>query len=171
MGKLSSLTGGGMDPGGTIFSQIVGELPKRQFRRLVARYEARRRSDAFGYWDQFLCMMFAQLTFREGLRDIESCLRAFGDKLYHVGIRANVSRSALARANEVHDWRVFQDFAIHLIGIARSLYSKEPFGIELESAVYAFDSTTIDLCLALFPWARFMDHPLKKGCDKASYAT
>ena len=105
--------------------------------------------------DQFLCLAFAQLTFRESLRDIETCLRSFQPKLYHAGFRGNVSRSTLADANRVHDWRIFADFAQVLIGRARKLYADEPMGVELEQTVYALDSTTIDLCLSLFPWARF----------------
>ena len=151
-----------MNPSGTIFSQLVEFLPKRQFRRLVARYGGDQRVRSFSCWDQFLCMMFAQITYRESLRDIEACLRAFGPKLYHAGIRGKVSRSTLARANEVRDWRIYRDFAHHLIKIARRLYADDAFGVELANTVYAFDSTTIDLSLSLFPWAHFMNHPLKK---------
>ena len=109
----------------------------------------------FSCLDQFLCLAFAQLTYRESLRDIETCLRAMQPKLYHMGIRARVARSTLADANETRDWRIVADFAQVLIAIARPLYATEPFGVELAATVYAFDSTTIDLCLALFPWARF----------------
>jgi hypothetical protein len=151
-----------MSPSRTIFSQVVAHFPKKQFRRLVERYSGDKHVRTFGCWEQFLCMVFAQITFRESLRDIEACLNAFGPKLYHAGIRGKVSRSTLARANELRDWRIYQDFAQHLIKIARKLYANEDFGIELKNTVYAFDSTTIDLSLTLFPWAHFMNHPLKK---------
>ncbi len=112
----------------------------------------------FSCWDQYLAMAFAQLTYRESLRDIEACLRALGNKLYHLGFRGRVARSTLADANEAHDWRIFADFAQVLIGIARPLYAHDPMGVELDQSLYALDSTTIDLCLALFPWAKFRRH-------------
>lgn len=151
-----------MDPSGTIFSQILSHLPKKHFQRLVNRYSGDKGVRTFSCWDQFLCMAFAQITFRESLRDIESCLKAFSPKLYHVGIRGNISRSTLAKANEIRDWRIYRDFAQHLIKTARKLYLNDDFGVDLSNTVYAFDSTTIDLSLSLFPWAHFMNHPLKK---------
>ena len=121
----------------------------------MRRYDGDRRLRGFSCRDQFLCLAFAQLTFRESLRDIETCLRSFEPKLYHAGFRGNVSRSTLADANRAHDWRIFADFAQVLIGRARKLYADEPMGVELEQTAYALDSTTIDLCLSLFPWAQF----------------
>lgn len=144
-----------MNTGRSIFSQVMGFLPLRPFGRCVDRYRGDRRVRHFPCLDQFLCMAFAQLTYRESLRDIESCLRAAGAKLYHMGIRGRVSRSTLADANENRDWRIYADFAQILIATARDLYANEDFGVELNSTVYALDSTTIDLCLSLFPWARY----------------
>jgi hypothetical protein len=144
-----------MDPGKLVFAQLMDFLPRHDFNRCVQRYGGDRRPRGFSCRDQFLCLAFAQLTFRESLRDIETCLRSFRPKLYHAGFRGNVSRSTLADANRVHDWRIFGDFAQVLIGRARKLYAGEPMGVELEQTVYALDSTTIDLCLSLFPWARF----------------
>src|SRR5712671_6135830 len=144
-----------MNLGRTVFSQLIAFLPDREFRRCVARYSGDNRLRGFSCWDQFLCMAFAQFTFREGLRDIEACLRSSPDKLYHMGIRGRVSRSTLADANETHDWRIFADFAQRLIAIARPLYASDPIGVELDQSLYALDSTTIDLCLSLFPWAKF----------------
>ncbi|HVU48638.1 MAG TPA: IS4 family transposase [Terracidiphilus sp.] len=152
-----------MNLGRTVFSQLMSFLPDREFRRCVARYSGDRRLRGFSCWDQFLCMAFAQLTYRESLRDIEACLRSSPDKLYHMGIRGRVSRSTLADANERHDWRIFADFAQILIARARQLYAHEPFGEDLQHSAYALDSTTIDLCLALFPWARFRE---RKGAVK-----
>ena len=152
-----------MNVGPSVFSQLMAFLPDREFRRCVVRYDGDRRCRGFSCWDQFLCMAFAQLTYREGLRDIEACLRSSPDRLYHLGIRGKVSRSTLADANERHDWRIFADFAQILIRRARSLYADDPFGADLDQAAYALDSTTIDLCLALFPWARFRE---KKGAVK-----
>lgn len=152
-----------MNLGRTVFSQLVAFLPDREFRRCVARYNGDQRLRGFSCWDQFLCMAFAQFTYREGLRDIEACLRSTPDKLYHMGIRGRVSRSTLADANERHDWRIFADFAQILIARARALYAQEPFGAELRMSAYALDSTTIDLCLAMFPWARFRE---RKGAVK-----
>jgi hypothetical protein len=144
-----------MDPGKLVFAQLMEFLPRRDFDDCVRRHGGDRRPRGFSCRDQFLCLAFAQLTFRESLRDIETCLRSFQPKLYHAGFRGNISRSTLADANRVHDWHIFADFAQVLIGHARKLYADEPMGVELERAVYALDSTTIDLCLSLFPWARF----------------
>ena len=152
-----------MNLGRTVFSQLIAFLPDREFRRCVARYGGDQRLRGFSCWDQFLCMAFAQFTYREGLRDIEACLRSSPDKLYHMGIRGRVSRSTLADANESHDWRIFADFAQILIARARVLYAHDPFGAELQGSAYALDSTTIDLCLAMFPWARFRE---RKGAVK-----
>jgi hypothetical protein len=144
-----------MDSGKLVFAQLMDFMPRRDFDACVRRYDGGRRHRGFSCRDQFLCLAFAQLTFRESLRDIETCLRAFQPKLYHAGFRGNVSRSTLADANRVHDWRIFADFAQVLIGRARKLYGDEPMGAELEQTAYALDSTTIDLCLNLFPWAQF----------------
>jgi hypothetical protein len=130
-------------------------LPLPAFRKCVARYDGDRNTKAFTCLDHFLCMAFAQLTYRESLRDIEACLRALQPKLYHMGIRGRISRSTLADANEHRDWRIYADFAQVLIATAKRLYAGEDFGVEMDSTVYALDSTTIDLCLSLFPWARF----------------
>ncbi len=144
-----------MDPGKLVFAQLMEFLPRHDLNACVRRYGGDCRPRGFSCRDQFLCLAFAQLTFRESLRDIETCLRSFQPKLYHAGFRGNISRSTLADANRVHDWRIFADFAQVLIGRARKLYADEPMGVELEQTVYALDSTTIDLCLSLFPWARF----------------
>lgn len=144
-----------MYQGQTVFSQLMDFLPRHTFRTCVSRYQGNYRMRSFSCYDQFLCMAFAQLTFRESLRDIECCLRAMAEKLYHVGIRGQVSRSTLADANESRDWRIYADFAQTLIHQARRLYVKEDFGVELNETVYALDSSTIDLCLSLFSWARF----------------
>ena len=144
-----------MDSRRTIFSQIMDYLPLHEFRKSVERYQGNYRVRKFSCLDQFLCMAFAQLTYRESLRDIEACLRSMQNKLYHMGIRGRVSRNTLARANEKRDWRVYADFAQVLIHQARKLYADDDFGVELDETVYALDSTTIDLCLSLFPWARF----------------
>jgi len=141
--------------GQTIFSQVIDFLPKNKFRRCVNRYNGNYRVRSFTCYDQFLCMAFAQLTYRESLRDIECCLRAMREKLYHIGIRGKVSRNTLAKANESRDWRIYSDFAQVLIHEARRLYVDEDFGLELKETVYALDSSTIDLCLSVFPWARF----------------
>jgi hypothetical protein len=142
-----------IDP--TVFSQVMDHLPMPAFRRCVARYQGNRKVQSFSCLDQFLCLAFAQLTYRESLRDIEACLRVMQSKLYHMGIRGRICRSTLANANENRDWRIYADFAQVLIAQARSLYLNEAFGVDLDATVYALDSTTIDLCLALFPWARF----------------
>ena len=144
-----------MDPGKLVLAQLMEFLPRHDFDACVRRYGGDRRPRGFSCRDQFLCLAFAQLTFRESLRDIETCLRSFQPKLYHAGFRGNISRSTLADANRTHDWRIFADFAQVLISRARKLYAGEPMGVELEQTVYALDSTTIDLCLSLFPWARF----------------
>lgn len=144
-----------MNSGKAIFSQLMNFLPLYEFRQCVKRYNGDHKVQSFSCLDQFLCMAFAQLTYRESLRDIEACLRAAHTKLYHMGIRGRVSRSTLANANSVRDWRIYRDFGHVLIRIARRLYIDERFGLELKETVYALDSTTIDLCLSLFPWARF----------------
>ena len=144
-----------MYSGQIVFSQIMRFLPLRAFHRCVARYRGEYKVQNFSCLDQFLCMAFAQLTYRESLRDIEVCLRGNSAKLYHMGIRSRVARNTLAKANENRDWRIYADFASVLIARARGLYANEDFGIDLEATVYALDSTTIDLCLSLFPWARF----------------
>ncbi len=144
-----------MHTGRIVFSQLMDFMPMRQFDRCVRRYQGNHRARRFSCRDQFLSMAFAQLTYRESLRDIETCLRALEGKLYHAGIRGKISRSTLADANEKRHWRIYADFAQVLIRHARTLYAEDDFGVELERAAYAFDSTTIDLCLSLFPWARF----------------
>ena len=144
-----------MNRGRTVFSQLISFLPDREFRRCVERYQGDARLRGFSCWDQYLAMAFAQLTYRESLRDIEACLRSLQGKLYHLGFRGKMARSTLADANESRDWRIFADFAHRLIATARKLYVREPMGVDLEQSLYALDSTTIDLCLALFPWARF----------------
>ena len=144
-----------MNSGKLVFSQLTSYLPMKAFRRCVARYRGSYKVQSFSCWDQYLCMAFAQLTYRESLRDIEVCLRAMQGKLYHMGIRGNVSKSTLADANENRDWRIYADFAQILIHHARSLYIDEDFGVEIEQTVYALDSTTIDLCLSVFQWALF----------------
>lgn len=144
-----------MNEGRTIFSQLMEHAPHHHFRRCVERYRGNHGARSFRCWDQFLCMAFAQLTYRESLRDIEACLSAVPERLYHMGIRSAASRSTLADANEKRDWRIYADFAQVLISQARHLYVGEPFGVDLDETVYAFDSTTINLCLSLFPWAHF----------------
>jgi transposase len=147
-----------MNLGQTVFSQLVEHLPHKEFQKCVARYSGDHSLKSFSCWNQFLAMAFAQLTYRESLRDIEACLRSLQSKLYHMGFRSKVSRSTLADANEARDWRIYADFAQVLIGIARPLYADDPLGVELDQNLYALDSTTIDLCLSLFPWARFRRH-------------
>jgi len=141
--------------GRTVFSQILEFLPMHNFRQCVNRYNGNKGVRTFTCLDQFMCMAFAQLTYRESLRDIECCLRAMKEKLYHMGIRGNISRSTLADANEKRDWRIYSDFALQLIDQARQLYAGDDFGLELKETVYALDASTIDLCLSVFPWARF----------------
>ena len=147
-----------MNQGRTVFSQLIAFLPDREFRRCVARYDGDAGLRDFSCWDQYLTMAFAQLTYRESLRDIEACLRALGAKLYHMGFQGKVARSTLADANESRDWRIFADFAQVLIRIARPLCATDPIGMDLDHSLYALDSTTIDLCLSLFPWAKFRKH-------------
>lgn len=147
-----------MNTGRTVFAQLMDFLPLPEFRRCVERYRGDYKVQSFSCVDQFLCLAFAQLTFRESLRDIEACLRAQQSKLYHMGFRGRISRTTLADANEHRDWRIFRDFALGLIATARELYRDEPLGTDFANSVYAFDSTTIDLCLTLFPWAQFRRH-------------
>jgi len=147
-----------MNLGRTVFSQIMEHLPEYEFQKCVARYRGDSHLRGFSCLDQYLAMSFAQLTYRESLRDIEACLRSVASKLYHMGLRGKVSRTTLADANESHDWRIFADFAQVLIGIVRPLYAGDPIGVDLDASLYALDSTTIDLCLSLFPWARFRKH-------------
>src|SRR2546428_4525819 len=146
-----------MNQGRTVFSQLISFLPDREFRGCVERYQGDLGLRGFSCWDQYLAMAFAHLTYRESLRDIEACLRSMQGKLCHLGFRGRVSRSTLADANESHDWRIFADFAQILIARARLLYAHDPFGAELQHSAYALDSTTINLCLAMFPWARFRE--------------
>ena len=147
-----------MNAGRTIFSQLIDHGPCKEFQKCVTRYAGDSNPRGFSCWDQYLAMAFAQLTYRESLRDIEACLGSMRGKLYHMGFRGKVSRSTLADAHEAHDWRIVADFAQGLIGIARPLYGSDPMGMDLEHSLYALDSTTIDLCLSLFPWAKFRRH-------------
>jgi Domain of unknown function (DUF4372)/Transposase DDE domain len=147
-----------MNAGRTVFAQLIEYLPSKEFQKCVARYSGDARFRGFSCWDQLLAMSFAQLTYRESLRDIEACLRSMSGKLYHMGLRGRVARSTLGDANETHDWRIYADFAQVLIGIARPLHARDPIGVDLSQSLYALDSTTIDLCLALFPWAKFRKH-------------
>ena len=144
-----------MNQGSTVFAQVMDFLPKRQFRRCVQRYQGNYRVRSFTCFDQFLCMAFAQLTFRESLRDIECCLRAMEEKLYHSGFQGKIAKSTLADANEKRDWRIYRDFAYLLIAKARALYAGDDFGLQLDETVYALDASIIDLCLSVFPWATF----------------
>ena len=146
-----------MHAGKLVFAQVMEFAPWKTFSRLVSKFGGDANVRTFRCMDQFLCMSFAQLTYRESLRDIEACLGAQPTKLYHLGIRGNVTRSNLADANESRDWRIYENFAYALIRIARRLYASEPLAVDLEETVYALDSTTIDLCLSLFPWAPFRD--------------
>ncbi|HEY6152699.1 MAG TPA: IS4 family transposase [Candidatus Udaeobacter sp.] len=152
-----------MNSGQSLFSQLIDHLSRHEFRRCVQRYAGNYRVRSFSCWDQFLTMTFAQLSYRESLRDIVACLRSQQRRLYHLGIRGRISRSTLADANEMRDWRIYADFAQGLIGEARRLYLDEDLGVELANTIYALDSTTIDLCIALFPWAYFTpkQHALK----------
>jgi len=152
-----------MNAGRTIFAQIMDYLPIYEFRQCVERYTGNYKVKSFSCWDQFLSMAFAQLTYRESLRDIQACLRAAKQKTYHMGIRGKISRNTLAHANQTRDWRIYADFAQVLIRQARQLYANDSFGIELEQTIYALDATTIDLCLSLFPWATFRQN---KGAVK-----
>jgi len=144
-----------MNTGKTVFAQILEHLPRYEFDKFVKEYEGNRRVRRFPCYDQFLCLAYAQLTYRESLRDIETCLNSHHEKLYHIGFRGQISRSTMADAGEMRDYRIYQDFAYHLISIARKLYQNEDLAIDLAYSLYAFDSTTIDLCLSLFPWAHF----------------
>jgi transposase len=152
-----------MNAGRTVFAQLIAHLSHIEFQKCVARYDGDHHHRSLSCWDQYLAMAFAQFTYRESLRDIEACLRSMSGKLYHMGFRSRIARSTLADANETHDWRIFADFAQHLIGVARPLHAEDPMGVDLAHSLYALDSTTIDLCLALFPWARFRQH---KGAVK-----
>jgi len=147
-----------MNSGRTVFAQLIEHLSHKEFQKCVVRYRGDRYAKKFSCWEQFLAMSFAQLTYRESLRDIEACLGAVGGKLYHMGFVSAVARSTLADANENRDWRIFADFAQILISIARPLYVGESMGVDLDQSLYALDSSTIDLCLALFPWAKFRKH-------------
>ena len=147
----------------TIISQLMDFIPQYEFRKCVECYNGNYKIKSFSCWDQYLCMAFAQFTFRESLRDIQACLRASQQKLYHMGFRGKVSRNTLAHANQVRDWRIYADFAHVLINRARNLYINDPFGVQLKQAAYVLDSTTIDLCLSLFPWAKFRK---RKGAIK-----
>ena len=144
-----------MHDGRLVFAQLLDYLPDRDFRRIVASHQGNHRMREFSCWDQFVCMAFGQLTFRESLRDLEVCLRSRPEHLYHLGIRGRVCRSTLADANERRDWRIYADLAAVLIRRARKLYAQDSFAVELDATAYALDATTIDLCLSLFPWARF----------------
>lgn len=144
-----------MYTGTIVFSELMDYLPVKAFRKCVTRYRGHHKVKSFSCWDHFLCMAFAQLTYRASLRDIEACLRAMQPKLYHMGIRGKVSRSTLAEANEKRDWRIYADFAQILIPVARELYRDDEFDFQLDETVYALDSSTIDLCFSLFPWAKF----------------
>jgi Domain of unknown function (DUF4372)/Transposase DDE domain len=144
-----------MPEGHYVFAQVMQHLPLTTFRRCIERYDGERKVKRFSCLDQYLSLAFAQLTWRESLRDIEACLRAQSAKLYHLGFRSTIARNTLANANAVRDWRIYADFAQHLIGIARRLYADDPLTLELDDTVYALDSTTIDLCLSVFPWAPF----------------
>lgn len=152
-----------MNTGKTIFAQLMDFIPSYRFRQCVERYRGNYKIKSFSCWEQFICMAFAQLTYRESLRDIQSCLRAAQYKLYHMGIHSRVSRNTLANANKVRNWRIYADLAQILITEAKGLYANDDFGVELENTVYALDSTTIDLCLSLFPWALFRK---RKGAIK-----
>jgi len=144
-----------MNSGRTVFAQLIEHLPHKEFQKCVARYSGDKYAKSFSCWDQYLAMAFAQLTYRESLRDIETCLNSVGGKLYHMGFRSSLARSTLADANELRDWRIYADFAQTLMATARRLYARDPMGVDLDQSLYALDSTTIDLCLKLFPWARF----------------
>jgi hypothetical protein len=152
-----------MNAGRTVFAQLIEHLPHKEFQKCVTRYGGDRYAKDFSGWDQYLAMAFAQLTYRESLRDIEACLKAVSAKLYHMGFRGGVARSTLADANETRNWRIHADFALMLIATARNLYATDPMGVDLEQSLYALDSTTIDLCLSVFPWAKFRKH---KGAVK-----
>src|SRR6266480_1786388 len=147
-----------MNAGRTVFAQLIAHLSHIEFQKCVARYDGDQHHRSLSCWDQYLALAFAQFTYRESPRDIEACLGSMSGKLYHMGFRARIASSTLADANETHDWRIFADFAQHLIGIARPLHADDPMGVDLDQSLYALDSTTIDLCLSLFPWAKFRKH-------------
>jgi hypothetical protein len=147
-----------MNTGRTVFAELIAHLSHIEFQKCVSRYDGDHHHRKLSCWDQYLAMAFAQFTYRESLRDIEACLESMSGKLYHMGFRSRIARSTLADANETHDWRIFADFARHLIATARPLYAGDPIGVDLDASLYALDSTTIDLCLSLFPWARFRRH-------------
>jgi hypothetical protein len=153
-----------VNQGQTIFAQIMTYLPRHSFRSCVKKYQGDYKVRAFTCWEQFLVMAFAQLTYRESLRDIEVCLRAMQNKLYHIGIRSNISRSTLAEANEKRDCRIYSDFAYILINMAKELYRDEKFFNELDETIYALDSTTIDLCLSLFPGQNLDQQKAQSKC-------
>jgi IS4 transposase len=152
-----------MNTGRTVFAQLIAHLSHIEFQKCVTRYDGDQHHRSLSCWDQYLAMAFAQFTYRESLRDIEACLGSMSGKLYHMGFRSRIARSTLADANETHDWRIFADFAQHLVGVARPLHLDDPMGVDLDHSLYALDSTTIDLCLSLFPWAKFRQH---KGAVK-----
>ena len=152
-----------MNAGRTVFAQLMAHLSHSEFQKCVTRYGGDSHHRKLSCWDQYMAMAFAQFTYRESLRDIEACLQSMSGKLYHMGFRSRIVRSTLADANESHDWRIFADFAQHLIGIARPLHADDPMSVDLDHSLYALDSTTIDLCLALFPWAKFRQN---KGAVK-----
>ena len=152
-----------MNVGRTVFAQLIAHLSHIEFQKCVTRYDGDQHHRSLSCWDQYLAMAFAQFTYRESLRDIEACLGSMSGKLYHMGFRSRIARSTLADANETHDWRIFADFAQHLVGVARPLHVEDPMGVDLDHSLYALDSTTIDLCLSLFPWAKFRQH---KGAVK-----
>jgi transposase len=152
-----------MNAGRTVFAQLIAHLSHIEFQKCVIRYDGDQHHRSLSCWDQYLAMAFAQFTYRESLRDIEACLGSMGAKLYHMGFRSRIARSTLADANETHDWRIFADFAQHLVSVARPLHVEDPMGVDLDHSLYALDSTTIDLCLSLFPWAKFRQH---KGAVK-----
>ncbi len=152
-----------MNVGRTVFAQLIAHLSHLEFQKCVTRYDGDQHHRSLSCWDQYLAMAFAQFTYRESLRDIEACLGSMSGKLYHMGFRSRIARSTLADANETHDWRIFADFAQHLVGVARPLHVEDPMGVDLDHSLYALDSTTIDLCLSLFPWAKFRQH---KGAVK-----
>jgi IS4 transposase len=152
-----------MNAGRTVFAQFIAHLSHIEFQKCVTRYDGDQHHRSLSCWDQYLAMAFAQFTYRESLRDIEACLGSMSGKLYHMGFRSRIARSTLADANETHDWRIFADFAQHLVGVARPLHVEDPMGVDLDHSLYALDSTTIDLCLSLFPWAKFRQH---KGAVK-----
>ncbi len=152
-----------MNAGRTVFAQLIAHLSHLEFQKCVARYDGDQHHRKLSCWDQYLAMAFAQFTYRESLRDIEACLGSMSGKLYHMGFRGRIARSTLSDANEAHDWRIFADFALHLVAEARPLHAEDPMGVDLEHSLYALDSPTIDLCLTLFPWAKFRH---RKGAVK-----